>query len=240
MRTFWVCAAAALLAACEDDLPSVSAAESALDGDGTIPRAPNPPLATDLASLPGDLRAVAVSEPPNLGEFVKDRAAAIRLGKALFWDMQLGSDGIHACASCHFRAGADPRSKNQVNRGADGQFEAGGANAQLNAAMFPLTRLATPGVRGALDPATDSDDTISSQGVFNAVFKWTRAGTAEDFVQAKPDTAGFRVNTKNVRRVEPRNTPSVFNAVFNHRNFWDGRAARRASRPRGQRPRAES
>ena len=26
------------------------------------------------------------------------------------------------------------------------------------------------------------------------------------------------------RRVEPRNTPTVINAVFNFRNFWDGRA----------------
>ena len=36
------------------------------------------------------------------------------LGKALFWDMQVGSDGIQACATCHFQAGADVRSKNQV------------------------------------------------------------------------------------------------------------------------------
>jgi len=33
--------------------------------------------------------------------------------------------------------------------------------------------------------------------------------------------AGKSLNT---RRVEPRNTPTVINAVFNHRNFWDGRA----------------
>ena len=33
--------------------------------------------------------------------------AAIQLGKALFWDMQVGSDGIQACATCHFRAGAE-------------------------------------------------------------------------------------------------------------------------------------
>ena len=58
--------------------------------DVTIPRVPNPPLDADLASLPGDLRAVAVPEPPNLNEFVKTRQAAIALGKALFWDMQVG------------------------------------------------------------------------------------------------------------------------------------------------------
>jgi cytochrome c peroxidase len=32
------------------------------------------------------------------------RQTAIALGKALFWDRQLGSDG-QACASCHFHAG---------------------------------------------------------------------------------------------------------------------------------------
>ena len=34
----------------------------------------------------------------------------------LFWDAQVGSDGI-ACASCHFHAGADNRIKNQINPG---------------------------------------------------------------------------------------------------------------------------
>ena len=38
------------------------------------------------------------------------------------------------------------------------------------------------------------------------------------------DPQGFAVGSINTRRVEPRNTPSVINAVFNHRQFWDGRA----------------
>ena len=38
------------------------------------------------------------------------------------------------------------------------------------------------------------------------------------------DPLGFEVGSVNTRRVEPRNTPSVINAVFNHRQFWDGRA----------------
>ncbi len=96
------------------------------------------------------------------------------LGKALFWDMQVGSDGVQACASCHFRAGADPRSKNQVSPGLkhvtpcsriSTYSTGGGPNAQLQPSDFPLTRLAIPGVRGALDPATDSNDAVSSQGV---------------------------------------------------------------------------
>ena len=54
---------------------------------------------------------------PDLGEFIRDAEAARVLGKALFWDMQVGSDGVQACATCHFRAGADPRKKNQVSPG---------------------------------------------------------------------------------------------------------------------------
>src|SRR5262245_48987057 len=54
----------------------------------TIGRVPNPPLALDLTSLPGDLRAIPVPTPSNLGDYVRDEALARALGKALFWDMQ--------------------------------------------------------------------------------------------------------------------------------------------------------
>src|SRR5207302_10611838 len=40
---------------------------------------------------------------------------------------------------------------------------------------------------------------------------------------ASPDPV-FNVGGLNVRGVEPRNTPTMINAAFNHRNFWDGRA----------------
>jgi adenylate/guanylate cyclase family protein len=74
-------------------------------------------VSSDLTNLPGDLRAVPVPGPSNLNDFVKDPAMVRALAKALFWDMQVGSDGVQSCASCHFRAGADPRSKNQVSPG---------------------------------------------------------------------------------------------------------------------------
>lgn len=185
--------------------------------DTTIPRVPNPPLSSDLTNLPGDLRAVAVPGPSNLNDFVKDPVMARALGKALFWDMQVGSDGVQACASCHFRAGADPRSKNQVSpglkhvSGPDLTYSVSpGPNHQLDALDFPLTRLANPGVRGALDPTTDSNDAVSSQGIHHP--------------GDEQDPQGFFVGSANTRRVEPRNTPSMINAVFNHRQFWDGRA----------------
>jgi cytochrome c peroxidase len=189
----------------------------ALTGDGTIPRVLNPPSASDLANLPGDLRGVPVPGPSDqdLAEYVKDRQAAIALGKAFFWDMQIGSDGVQACASCHFRAGADPRSKNQLSPGLkhvpqrDLNFTIGGPNYQLTGSDFPLTRLAIAGQRGALDQASDSNDVVSSQGV--------------PFLNRGPDLLGFQVGRFKTRRVEPRNTPSVINAVFYHRQFWDGR-----------------
>ena len=86
----------------------------------------------------------------------------------------------------------------------------GGVNAQLLESDFPLTRLAIADTRGSLDAATDSNDVVSSQGVHH--------------LMDTPDPDGFSANGINTRRVEPRNTPSVINAVFNHRQFWDGRA----------------
>ena len=79
------------------------------------------------------LSQIPVPEPPNLSDFVADKAAAIRLGKALFWDMQVGSDGVTACASCHYRAGADPvniRTRNQIHPGPDTLF--GNNNTVIN------------------------------------------------------------------------------------------------------------
>jgi cytochrome c peroxidase len=170
---------------------------------------------------PPSLKTVPVPEPANLSEFVKDRQAAIALGKALFWDMQVGSDGITACASCHFSSGmADTRSINQLAPGLnrvtkdavpnpDTTFANGkGPNARLRASDFPLF---------------PSNDVVSSQGVFNTIFRAITIGPA-DKVRSEPDPHGFSINGRNVRRVEPRNTPSVINAVFNHRQFWDGRA----------------
>jgi cytochrome c peroxidase len=191
-------------------------------------------LAGEAAAQVPPLSAVTVPRPPNLAEFVRDEAAAIVLGKALFWDMQVGSDGVQACGSCHFRAGADPRRKNQVSPGllrvdfqpglvvvpdADLDFGGQGPNYRLRAADFPFRRLADPTNRESAVLA-DSNNVVSSQGVHYAIYG---QGGRPD-----PDPDGFRVgrgsSAANVRRVEPRNTPTMINAVFNHRQFWDLRA----------------
>ncbi|XZF64141.1 MAG: cytochrome-c peroxidase [Gloeotrichia echinulata DVL01] len=181
------------------------------------PTPENPPLLTTVA------------EPSNLGEFVEDQTALLKLGKSLFWDMQLGSDGIQSCASCHFHAGADNRSKNQISPGLlaslkDTTFQVGGgANYQLTAADFPFHKLADPQNRTST-VISDTNDVTSSQGVFYSVFNNIVAGQSVDSTTSKPDPDGFQVNGINVRRVEPRNTPTVIDAIFNKLQFWDGRA----------------
>ncbi|MCM0594165.2 MAG: cytochrome c peroxidase [Gloeotrichia echinulata DEX184] len=181
------------------------------------PTPENPPLLTTVA------------EPSNLGEFVEDQTALLKLGKSLFWDMQLGSDGIQSCASCHFHAGADNRSKNQISPGLlaslkDTTFQVGGgANYQLTAADFPFHKLADPQNRTST-VISDTNDVTSSQGVFYSVFNNIVAGQSVDSTTSEPDSDGFQVNGINVRRVEPRNTPTVIDAIFNKLQFWDGRA----------------
>src|SRR5919199_877239 len=188
------------------------------------PRPPNP-----LASL----KTVAVPEPPNLGEFVKNKPAAIALGKALFWDLQVGSNGLMSCASCHFHAGADNRAKNQLSPGllrvnASGEadpditFNAGGPNSMLQPGDYPFHKLADP--NNASSPVlAHTNDVAGSQGVTLAKFIDTVSGNSADEVEVVPDPV-FNVHGTNVRQVTDRNTPSVINAVFNFRNFWDGRA----------------
>ena len=198
----------------------------------------NPLAQTALSSLA--LKTVAVPGPPAevLDEFVADRAAAIQLGKALFWDPRVGSDNKTACASCHFHAGADSRARNQLSPGLlmrpnpDRTFQLGGPNHQFEAREqhgaligdFPFTRFSSP----SNDPLhrMDINDVASSQGVFNGRFSKlnvTNKGAEADGCEFTRDLDGFHLGAGNSRRVEPRNTPSVVNAVFNFRNFWDGR-----------------
>jgi cytochrome c peroxidase len=120
-----------------------------------------------IAILARELKALRPKNIPELATYVRDRRAAIALGKALFWDMQVGSDGIQACGSCHFRAGADPRSINQANPGGANNPDPTvnvGINHQLRAADFPLHQLADPTSRISR-VLRDNDDVISSQGV---------------------------------------------------------------------------
>jgi cytochrome c peroxidase len=206
---------------------------------------PGAALAIIVVPPPGlfqhPLNQVVVPEPPNLLDFVRDKDAAIRLGKAFFWDMQTGSNGIQACASCHFHAGADNRVKNTVNpgtRAGDNTFQI----ANPNDLVLPTTSFSVqpaPGVQTnfplhlrdnpdfqASNIVRDSNDVVGSQGVTMTDFVSINTGSAIDNGTPVLDPV-FNVGgtiSGNTQRVTARNTPTVINAVFNFNNFWDGRA----------------
>lgn len=214
-----------------------------------------------------DINGNAVSTSPSI---IKNKAAAIALGKMLFWDSQVGSDGL-ACASCHFQAGADNRIKNQIDpglRNASGKLASNGItpigtvfdfmasylnlanldpllaapgkgpNYTLKKEDFPLRKYQEPTIPVGAQPLQadrnakvvyDSDDVISSQGAYHSTFNsLTPSGKKElctkRFPNFNPDIPLFNVAGHSVRQVEPRNAPTVINAVYNFRNFWDGRA----------------
>jgi cytochrome c peroxidase len=296
-------------------------AQSSQAGTMVIPLRPLAPLST-------------VTVPPVFGleGIVADKAAAIQLGKALFWDMQAGSDDIQACASCHFNAGADSRPTNEVNpgqAGGDNTFQLGvpfsnsmGPNYSYKGGTpgdgfggyhdgdWPFHKLSNPNDRFS-SVINEINDVSGSQGVFatsmgvvitsrqnnsgliipvqdpngggsdnfivpndapagdgpgmpfgrvprqpgSGSIRTNGGGSAtgsgfspkngiagrsvkKQFLKATsietgtsvpdsvfsypdPNHPGGRINT---RRTTGRNTPSVVDAVFNFRNFWDGRA----------------
>jgi cytochrome c peroxidase len=252
-----------------------------------------------------------------------DKTAAIELGKALFWDMQAGSDDIQACASCHFNAGADSRANNEVNpgqAGGDNTFQLGvpfngslGPNYHYKAGTagagfggyhdgdYPFRKVAD--VNDRFSVTSDVNDVSGSQGQFGLTNDTitlsqtgqhssgdgnpgvvngqggTDNGDNEGFTNGNGaprlpsskhgtgtssskgtnnsqsgnkkqntvgGTAGNTISVEsttpvvdpvfsypseadptqriNTRRVTGRNTPSAVDAVFNYRNFWDGRA----------------
>ena len=223
-------------------------------------------LQNSVANLADDPTALT---PSNENDYYRgnNRAAkmtarleAAALGKALFWDMQVGSDSVQACASCHFNAGADDRTKNQTNPGVNGgdltlqlhggtQTTSGTQNADLVATDFPF----------ATQQNEIVNDVASSMGVrFRRFRDIPPIGTGDGQSFGPPDAFGVRTLLPDIgddpvdpvtgepildpvtgepvqsfdpiplfqglRRVEPRNTPTLFNAAMNFDNFWDGRA----------------
>jgi cytochrome c peroxidase len=285
----------------------------AQSGTGSV-RVPLRPLAP-LSSVP---------IPPVFGMegIIADKTAAIELGKALFWDMQAGSDDIQACASCHFNAGADSRANNEVNPGQAGgdntfqigvpfngslgpnyHYKAGSADAGFGGyhdGDYPFRKVAD--VNDRFSVISDVNDVSGSQGQFgltNDTITITQIGqngrddgnsgsveghngtndgdgpgltfgngtphlpsskhgpgnssgtgnTSSQSGKKQNAIGGAAANATsvesttpvvdpvfsypseadptqriNTRRVTGRNTPSAVDAVFNFRNFWDGRA----------------
>jgi cytochrome c peroxidase len=212
-------------------------------------------LVNSASALAGRASSLQASNP---NDFIRDRSSAIALGKALFWDMQLGSDGVQACASCHFSAGTDTRVRDSLNPnhlGGDTTLSLfrnrhlttpptaadQNVNQDIVASDFPTHRLLDQSIPGEpqLNPANvsrDSNDVVGSMGVRLRRFTDIPVPGTAAFAPLsngvrvlRPDLGTTLTDEipiyRNLRRVEPRNTPTMINATFYYDNFWDGRAS---------------
>ena len=184
-------------------------------GEVVVPPAPGVlpfvPL-TSLETVPNPVIPGWPAAPTiraDLTEYIADLTAARQLGKALFWDMQAGSDNKTACATCHFSAGADNRTTNQLSPGADKVWSPDSPNYTLVPGSFPFTTTGTDAIAG-------------SQGIRKSVFQGVSTTGAE--LTASVADPVFNVGGVNARQVTGIHSPSTVNSVFNHRQFWNGRA----------------
>ena len=192
--------------------------------------------------------------PQKLDDIVKSQDWLLVLGRAFFWDQQMGSDG-GACANCHFSAGADNRLTGQLNpafrAAGGGDVEFGcteGSDCEINPGTTGSGGIAGPEYtfveedfpfRQFIDDENgnmivddrnaplriNTNDVLSSAGSFDAHFISSFYGKEKC---GKPNADIFYKTTKHghiaKRAVEPRNTPSVINTGMFQRNFWDVRA----------------
>jgi len=181
----------------------------------------------DLEAAPRSLRGVKVPQIEDFDRYIADQGSAELLGKALFWDLQLGSDGWTSCASCHWHAGADVRIRNSVTAVDFQALESRlgeVSNYLLKADDFPFRKLAD---------VTDRDSRVlrdlgmiaGSQGVVKRDFLAVTSRRFLDNGEVVHDDK-FDLGGLNARQVTGRNSPTVINAAFLERQFWDGRAQR--------------
>ncbi len=184
----------------------------------------------NLGPMPTSLKEFKIPQVPGLLDgndpIVVSQEQAVILGKALFWDVNVGSDGM-ACASCHFHAGSDRRTQNQLAPGGqsynlDQKRPDFIANTTLKTQDFPFFQTRKP-LQENSGVAVDKPSVAGSSGTFGGGFQ--KAETGQRFEDCTHTQAGiFHIGDQITRKVTPRNAPTVINAIFNHRNFWDGRA----------------
>lgn len=223
----------------------------------------NPLVETTSVRQPdGTLRVNKQLKRSDLSAFIADVDAAEALGKAFFWEMQAGSDfrrnqdGVYtgtACATCHYRSGADARTRNTVRIPyvAWDQYKLDPTHPLEfgeKSLPFEIEQLATK----AFNPLDYQHGgpfslIVGSQGVEPRVFEglnlqsesettgsWNSEASHLRPVVAKPgwslpEWAMFtkqHTHTSNFvsRQITNRNTPTVINSVFADRLFHDGRA----------------
>jgi cytochrome c peroxidase len=170
----------------------------------------------------GSLKTVAAPAPTGLESYVADQRMLVVLGKALFWDVQVGSDGRTACATCHFHAGADHRRYNALASTPD-VSRAVPLNRRLTIEDFPFHQRADPNTstsRVIRDVRQIAGSPGIAQRQFVDVSTTGGADHAVDAAGQAPEVGG-----RKIRQVTGRNAPTVINAALNVRNFHDGRAS---------------
>ena len=168
------------------------------------------------------LKGVDVPHPADALRYVADPQTLVALGKALFWDVQVGSDGRTACATCHFHAGADHRVTNQI-AGPAASTAPARPNTTLTIGDFPFHAFANPNDNGS-EMTRQRREVVGSAGVVQRAFVASPTTAHSTWVRDTGGSGVFTLGGLKVRQVTSRNAPSVINAVFNLRNFWDGRA----------------
>ena len=136
---------------------------------------------------------------PTPRSAIRDTKLAVVLGKSLFWDMMLGEEST-ACATCHHHAGADARSSEDAN-----QTQISIVDRLKNGVFHLINGSSKPD-----EPSNVASRRLGSLGISHARFLREQA-------RCEPPI-GERQRTQ-------RQAPSVINARFSHRLFWDGRAS---------------
>ncbi len=200
-----------------------------------------------LDTIPAENGRRTVVRRRDLLQFIADPEAARALGKAFFWEIRAGSDyrrdadgafrGM-ACASCHYRFGADARNRNtaRIPYVAWDRFP---ADPNHPLPQFPFDpRDGASQDFDAGQNGTPLQLIVGSSGVAPRLFEGladpppaTGAWLSEESSDAVPSVNPppnewemFLAGGQVFRQITHRNTPTAFNAAFSDRLFHDGRA----------------
>jgi cytochrome c peroxidase len=204
---------------------------------------------------------------PDLAEFIADPQAAEALGKAFFWEMQAGSDfrcddngtekGLMigtACASCHFRHGADSRDRHTTRPAfvAWNEYELHDEHplefGESQQVYLPLENAVKQVPWNDFQPGAPFSLIVGSQGVDSRDFvglnpsndigpgwlsevstdrkAWGSTSTVPwaMFSEKVISSDGISSDGRQTRQITDRNAPTVINQAFSDRLFHDGRA----------------
>ena len=156
-----------------------------------------------------------------------DIASSVR--QSAFLGCTTGQRRANACASCHFHAGADHRITN-ILASPPSTSTAIVVNQTVTASNFPFRQLSDE-ANNASAVVHDVRQVAGSAGIVpRSSPGWLPAALLKTVATWWVEHRRWAVECSPGR---DRNAPSVINAVFNVRNFWDGRAA---GSSRGKRP----